>query len=156
MDDYNPEFRRFPGFSGRLSFSFLFPFLLMAIVSLPAVQAQELKSWDDIRDNSGHLEKYLSQLDENKELTRDSLQTHLRSGYERFLQTGYKDGQAELLLRLGNLYLAESMFNAAVDAYRGSLLLFTDLENELKTAYSYAGLVPPWAAGENTTRLRTI
>ncbi len=140
MDDYNPEFRRFSVFFRGSVFLFLLAFLLITVVSLPVVQAQELKSWDDIRGDNSLLEKYLSQLDENKELSRDSLQILLRSGYERFLQTAYKEGQAELLLRLGNLYSTENMFSAAVDAYRESLSLFTDLGNELKIAYSYAGL----------------
>lgn len=112
--------------------------LIFLICSL-AAPAQELQSWDHIKNDQGNLDQHLAQLDANKELSRDSLQILLRSGYEHFLQTGFREGQAELLLRLGNLFSLQNMFDAAEDAYKESLSLFIKLKNELKTAHAYAG-----------------
>lgn len=114
-------------------------FLLLTLLFSLVASAQELHSWDDIENDKIRLEKYLSQLDENKDISRDSLQVILKKGYEHFLQTSFQEGQAELLLRLGHLYSAQNMFNAAADAYKEANALFSELDNELKTAYSLAG-----------------
>jgi len=113
--------------------------ILIFLMCSIAAHAQELHSWGHIKNDPEKLEQHLAQLDANKDLSRDSLQVLLRNGYEHFLQTGFKEGQAELLLRLGNLFSVQNMFDAAEDAYKESLSLFITLENELKTAYAYSG-----------------
>ena len=106
------------------------PLILFFILLSPLfVSAQAGDSWSDINEDKERLEKYLSELDESKELSRDSLQILLKSGYAHFLQTGFKEGQAKILIRMGHLYSEQHMFNAAADAYQESIALFTALED---------------------------
>lgn len=116
------------------------PLILFFVLLSPIfASAQAGDAWSEINDDKQRLEKYLSELDESKDLSRDSLQVLLKSGYAHFLQTGFKEGQAKILIRMGHLYSEQHMFNAAADAYQESITLFTTLDDELNLAHSLAG-----------------
>lgn len=117
----------------------LYILLLFVLYLLPGY-AQEVNSWADVGGDRDRLEQYLSRLNADERIDRDSLMSVYRSGYEQFLRDGYPEGQAELLLRLGALYSAESMFTAAAEAFEESLSVLAKLGDETKIARAYAGL----------------
>lgn len=55
-------------------------------------------------------------------------------GYEHFVRKEYVHGQAETLLRLGQIYAAQSMLSISIDAYQESLRLFRTLEMDRNVA----------------------
>lgn len=102
--------------------------------------AQQPPDWSSIKHDDARLQKFLTELDRDTALTRDRLQTVLIAGYEHFVREDYVLGQAETLLRLGQVYASQSMLSIAIDAFKESLRLFERLKEHRNAAQLYLNL----------------
>jgi signal transduction histidine kinase len=97
--------------------------------------SNSLPKWSEVPLDSASFDKFLDDLKEQGKLERDVIHRYYREGYEYFLQKKNQYAQAELLWRLGNYYLSQSMLTSAEDAFTESLEMFKVIKSPFKVAH---------------------